>query len=539
MASRNHILISIWTFVLFLAVGFSSPAPASAADLPDQDTWRQADQNGRQAAEALGRCRRYVAGWLAHADPNSGLIPRNLNESKDYWNGRDAAADNYPFMVLTCALTDRPMFEGRMRDMLRSEQQRTCRLDNLVDPYSFTKQDFYHDEPDLDRMIFESSEYVKDGLMPLTEWLGPSPWEVRMHGIIDSILDHAPVETSGGRIPSDNVEVNGEMMQVLSRLRFMYDNPKYLEAACRIADYYLLGDHHPTRDFKKLRLRDHGCELISGLTEVYVACHFADKQRKETYREPLYEMLDRILEVGVNQHGRMFDQINPQSGKVLNSTIGDNWGYNYNGYYAAFMVDGVQRYRDAVRHVLATLDEHYRNHQQGSDSIADSVEGAINLVNREPDASAERWIDHEIQRMFAIQQPDGVIEGWHGDGNFARTAILYALWKQQGATLQPWREDVRLGAVRHGAQLLLSVTCDKPYHGKILFDRPRHKIYMRLPLDYPRINQFPEWFTVETSADYRVERDGQLTKLKGGELANGLPVELPKGGQLKLRIQAE
>ena len=28
--------------------------------------------------------------------------------------------------------------------------------------------------------------------------------------------------------------------------------------------------------------------------------------------------------------------------------------------------------------------------------------------------------------MWTIQKPDGIIEGWHGDGNFARTAIMYA-----------------------------------------------------------------------------------------------------------------
>ena len=73
------------------------------------------------AAEGLSRCRRYVDGWLRHADPASGLIPRNLDRDRDIWNAMDSAAANYPFMVLTAALTDRPLFEGRMLDMLRTE----------------------------------------------------------------------------------------------------------------------------------------------------------------------------------------------------------------------------------------------------------------------------------------------------------------------------------------------------------------------------------------------------------------------------------
>ena len=74
--------------------------------------WEQAGHNGELARQCLLRSRDYVRGWLAHADPVTGLIPRNLTESRDFWNGRDAAADNYSFMVLTCALVGRDLFES-------------------------------------------------------------------------------------------------------------------------------------------------------------------------------------------------------------------------------------------------------------------------------------------------------------------------------------------------------------------------------------------------------------------------------------------
>ena len=51
----------------------------------------------------------------------------------------------------------------------------------------------------MDRLIFDNAEYVKDGLMPLTEWLGPSPWSERMSGIMDDIWNHAPVETPAAK----------------------------------------------------------------------------------------------------------------------------------------------------------------------------------------------------------------------------------------------------------------------------------------------------------------------------------------------------
>ncbi len=45
----------------------------------------------------------------------------------------------------------------------------------LPDSYSFSAQDFVKEEVDMASIIFGASEYVKDGLLPLTEYLGPSP----------------------------------------------------------------------------------------------------------------------------------------------------------------------------------------------------------------------------------------------------------------------------------------------------------------------------------------------------------------------------
>ena len=134
--------------------------------------------------------------------------------------------------------------------------------------------------------------------------------------------------------------------------------------------------------------------------------------------------------------------------------------------------------------------------------------------------------------MLDIQKPDGVIEGWHGDGNDARTAIMWALMKQQGATIQPWREDVKLGAVRDGDGVVLVVSAETPWKGVIRFDQPRHKTLMKLPIDYPRINQFPEWFTVEADREYHVDGD----TMEGEILIGGLSTELSAGERRTLTI---
>ncbi|MBI4607247.1 MAG: hypothetical protein HY721_35225 [Planctomycetes bacterium] len=492
------------------------------------------------ANEQIFRSRRFVDGWLAHADPRSGLIPRNLGADRDIWNAKDSAADNYPFMVLTAAIADRPLFEGRMLEMLRAETRLTSRVDRLPDTWSFSRQAFADPRPNLDSIIFGGSEYVKDGLLPLTEWLGPSPWSERMLGILDDVWKHAPVPTARGPIPTTNVEVNGDLLQALSRAFWLTGERRYLEHAIRLGDYYLLGGHHPTRDFTSLRFRDHGCEVISGLSELYAAVHFAAPEKKKEYEEPIHALFDRVLEVGRDSRGMLYNSIDPRTGEH-DPGICDTWGYNYNGIYTVYLLDGTPAYRDAVRKVLGSLKEHLTAYHWGSaDEYADSIEGAINLYNREPVESAAEWVDSEITDMWSVQRPDGVIEGWHGDGNSARTAILYALWKTQGLTADPWRKDLRFGAVREAETLYVSLAADEPWRGRLLFDVPRHRVHMHLPLDYPRLNRFPEWFVAEAGKSYEV-RDasaGTRSIVRGEELQAGLAIELKPGEELRLVVGA-
>jgi len=502
-------------------------------------------ENGKLANEGFIRCQNYVKAWLSHADPKTGLIPKGLRgDRKDIWNAQDAAADNYAFMVLTAAITDRPLFEGRMLDMLRTETRLTSRIGALPDTYSFSKQGFTTEEPDIARIIFGSSEYIKDGLLPLTEWLGPSPWSERMIAILDDIWKHASVETPYGNIPSTSHEINGEMLQTLSRVYWMTGEKEYLHWAIRLGDYYLLGENHPTRDSDRLRLRDHGCEIVSGLCELYATVNFTMPEKKQAYQKSIHEMLDRVLEIGRNEHGLLYNSINPQTGQHGDG-IADTWGYNLNGFYTVYLIDKTKSYRAAVLKALGCLNQHYQKYKwegnrDSADGYADSIESAINLYNREPVPSTAQWIDSETKVMWKKQQPDGIIEGWHGDGNFARTTIMYCLWKTKGITIRPWRKDVILGAVKEDETLKISIVARKPWQGKIIFDAPRHQTNMKMPLDWPRINQFPEWFTVRSGKIYTL-RDLTSNANKaytGQQLRQGITIELRPGSEQRLLILA-
>lgn len=543
--NRRHLFGSIIIFICIF--------PACHRQYEDQfilteeeiHAFKLAEDHGGLVNEGFERCRRFVSDWLAFADPTTGLIPRNLYEHADIWNAKDAAADNYPFMVLTTALTDEALFEGRMLEILDRETQLTSRVDRLPDTYSFEKRAFDQPNVDMESILFGSSEYIKDGLLPLTEWLGLSPWSDRMLGILDDMWKHAPVETEYGSIVSTNVEVNGEMLQVLSRVYWMTGEGKYLDWATRLGDYYLLGNQHPGRNFTSLRLRDHGCEIVAGLCELYVTISYTDSIKKLKYEPHIHEMLDRVLEVGRNEDGLFYNAVNPQNGAITVEGIADNFGYIFNGFYAVYQIDSVQAYRTATIKGLSALHDHYRNFdwERGSaDGYADAIEGTLNLYAREPLESAAKWIDSEIQVMWSMQDSShrpntdrwrnsGIVEGWHGDGNFARTTIMYCLWKSQGVTSSPWRSDLELGAVSNNDDLVICIKLNEGWEGILKFDAPRHSTHMHMPIDWPRINQFPEWFTPEVDRQYTWVNmnDHEVKTFTGQQLMQGIPLILEKG----------
>jgi hypothetical protein len=328
-------------------------------------------------------------------------------------------------------------------------------------------------------------------------------------------------------LPATDHEVAGDLLQGLSRAYWMTENERYRQAVFQIADYFLL--HRLPTDQERLQLDDHGCEVIGGLAEAYFLAAHTDPPRREKWQPAMHRMLDRILEVARDDCGFFYNLVNPKAGKVLNKDLTDNWGYDYNAFLAVAQLDNVERYRDAVRFVLSNLPKRrdYLWENGIADGYADSIEGGLNLLNRMPLAEGFDWVEHSVAIMLKKQRPDGIIEGWHGDGNYARTALMYALWKTQGTHVQPWRRDLAFGATTAAdGTLYFALRADWPWAGRLLCDVPRHRLQLHMPADYPRLNQFPEWFTVEPDARYTVTAAGKpLEKpVTGKDLQAGLPL---------------
>lgn len=545
---------------------FIASLAASTTATAQSPHFTQAAANGSIAAIGFERCDRYASDWLSYADPLTKLLPRNLYHETGLWNANDCAADNFPFMVLTSFFTNQKNYKGVMREILNNERKLTARVRSLPDDYSFIKRGFVYDSISLGRVVFGTAEYCKDGLMPITEWLGNTPWSNRMMELLTDLNKEIGLADARQLNYSEtlNTEVNGELIQVLSRVYWMTGNKQFLDWAIQIADHFLIGANYPLTSMTNLRLRDHGCELLSGLSELYATLHYTDKTKKAAYRKPLYDLLDYVLQYGRNEDGLFYNAINPQTNQVIDRGLADCWGYNLNGYYTVYMVDSTARYKDAVVQVLNNINkEKYQsyNWENGSqDGYADAIESAINLYNRVPIPAAAAWIDSQIKVMWSLQdsvisrfpidsnvrkdwlQPNtGVIEGWYGDGNFARTSIMYNLWKSKGSYLQPWQPALELGAEMNGDSLFVSLTSkNADWSGKLYVDRARHKAVMHMPVDWPRINQFPEWFTADPKKKYKLlnEKGKLLRTISGEQLLQGISLDLKKNQMLKLMVMS-
>jgi len=547
----NYLVVYVRPFFLALFAGLICSTARGAG----VDEGKLAE-SAELASEAFLRCERYLRAWRAKIDPATGLLPQNLGPGGKVWTPENSAADNFPFMVISAWFTRHQ--DARTLFWKAMVGEKKFALGQYGLPLAYDLENGAVLERNIRRLIFGASEYAKDGLVPMVEILGPGPWLERMKELVEGIFEAAPVNTPYGRLPSVDAEVNGEILQILCRLYWMTGKEKYLEWARRIGDAYCytilpLNYGVPPHfwDFGRgkgdgfLKLRDHGCEIISGLCLLYAVEKEKESQRAVSYYPAVKRMLERIQEIAADSSGLLYNEVNARTGEITRGNYSDCWGYNYYAYYTFYLATGESKYRDCVEHVLSNIHrfkdypwEPRSDGSQSQDGIADAVEGALVLLSHLPVESAFDWVEHQLQRMFAFQQQDGMIEGWHGDGNFARTVLMYAFYKTKGLYCVPWRRDLKLAAEKSGEGLEVYLRAEKSWQGKLCFDPPRHRQYLKASRDYPRINAFPEWFAVEPLELYQIkERGGRTETLLGDNLIKGYKVRLRGKRALRLEIQ--
>jgi len=505
----------------------------------DDARFARARENGQRFEAGAAAMQRLLKAWLAHADSRTLLLPDRVpglrglkpGDTRRLYTPHNSGADLYPYLILTAHLTDPDLYHGRMMEMLRNEVRYTTAQESI--PANLELSTGELGPPSL----FGAGEYAKDGLLAVTELLGRTPWFYRMVDMTVDAMNRAPVASRFGNLPASDSELNGDYLQTLVRLATMTGESRFLEYARRIGDAYLEevlpGNHGlPSSkwDFDKhtgdgqVRLRDHGNEAVVGLTLLYALEQHHQTPRAARYRPVLARMLDRIL-ASTNPDGMLYNQIDAATLKPVNTGLSDNWGYVYGAVYCFHQITGEEKYREAVRRVLRNLPK-YRNYdwERGSfDGYADSIESALYLAAREPVPEALDWIESEIRVMAAMQQPSGMIEHWYGEGNFNRTMLLYILMKSQGCRPERWTPGLRLGAVRDGERLYLSLEAPEGWRGRIQFDFARHRRVLNLPKNYVRLNEFPEWYAVDENTLYRLRGPSGTGQIRlGSELIAGV-----------------
>ena len=505
----------------------------------DEARFARARENGRRFDQGAAAMQRLLKAWLAQADQKTLLLPDRVpgrrglkpGDTTRLYTPHNSGADLYPYLILTAHLTDPDLYHGRLMEMLRNEVRFTTVEGSIPGNLELSTGQLGP------ASLFGAGEYAKDGLLAVTELLGRTPWFYRMVDMTADAMNRAPVRSRFGNLPASDAELNGDYLQTLVRLATMTGEKRFLEWARRIGDAYVeevLPANHglPSSkwDFEKhsgdgqLRLRDHGNEIVVGLSLLHALEAYHETARSARYRPVLARMFDRILE-STNPDGMLYNQIDAATLKPVNAGLSDNWGYVYGAVYCFYQVTGEEKYRQAVRRVLANLPK-YRNYdwERGSfDGYADSIEGALYLVAREPVPEALDWIESEIRVMTAMQQPDGHIENWYGEGNFNRTLLLYILMKSQGCRPDRWVPGLRLGALREGGRLYLSLEAPPAWQGSIRFDFARHRRVLNFDRSYARLNEFPEWYTVEENTLYRLRSASGTDQVRlGSELIAGV-----------------
>ncbi len=522
LANRQFIPIFSASFVCLLS------ATLCLASSPREPARENADLAGPAFTE-MHRWLHEVA--LPKIDPKTRLF----RATGDSWNYRDTAADCYPFLAWAAYFINREAFEGPVRDALHAEINLCSQHGAIPVDYDFRTSEKQVNQP-YDSVVFGASEYMKDGLVAVVEAAGPGEWLDRMRAIADELWKRAGIDTPYGKLVSSNLEVTGDHMQVLVRLFGLTGEQKYLDYARRIADYYL---NDPS--FVPRYLRDHGCELIGGLGLLQGVLSTVEPEEEKRYRPLIKKMLDTILERGLNSDGLLLNTLADAPGPHDDKPLTDNWGYNYVSFYCYYLVTGDAKYRDVIRTPLMNLakPKYHLYPWEGTniDGYADSIEGALYLLNVVPVEEGVQWADREVADALIGKPIPGTSKF---ECNAIRTVTLYALSKTQGIHVPKWRDDLKLGAARDGDGIVIYLSAKDPWKGRLIFDVPRHSLWFNFAHDWPRINYLPEYFTVNPKNNYTVKMDSDTTRVMTGEsLRSGLPVALEAGEELTISVKPD
>jgi hypothetical protein len=486
-------------------------------------------------------------------DAETKLVFRKVKGRRLRWDYHNVAADYYSSLVLmaTCVAPQYIEPSAELWETLPSSKELCTLPSGLPGVY-----DFDTGKPEKEATFLELSEWLRDGLIRITENLGADNiWYDELCRLCDAMIRVADDRGGMYRECSRSTEALGNMLQVLSRLYVMSGEQRYLNAAEEIGDALLLDPKTDT--FRKMvqrrdSFRDHGCEMIPGLAELFVVECKRGGERAELYRKPLKTILDQILEASAHPETGLFCGDMDKDGNTVWLQPPDTWGYVLFAYDNFDRATGGTGYRTAIekpiRWLLGNRKDFERLRQAKlwpqaahRDTWSDSHESMIILANRLGvfDQQVFDWLDWmtlQSEHRRHVDKQYGPYLNAHDDGSTGRCLCTHMMACSRGVRHEPFQEGLRIGGMPLGKGLVLTLQSEAAYQGRLRFDGPRC-VYPTGSLDWARLNEMPGWFVVQPAEEYIVSLEGDTEQtVLGRELIDGVSVTVEPGEVRVVRV---
>ncbi|MEK7406204.1 MAG: hypothetical protein AAB225_13960 [Acidobacteriota bacterium] len=516
---------------LALMLGTCCAAGSGQSD----EVWALARARGKIYAESGQAAYRLLKGWYEfQRDPDTGLYSRGK-----VWEYANEAADHYRSLVPIAYFVDTPALAPG--ETLKRSIALCSTASGIPAPYDLKKKAKLDPGPGREaELVFGASEWCKDGLIRIVETMGTdNDWYRELRALTTAIMTWAD---GGDRFEKDlphqaAMEIGGNMLQSLCRLYAMSGDEQYLRWAERIADRYVLAD--PIQKIGKIGLTDHGNEVVVGLGELVALEGQLQRPKARQYQHGLRKLLDRILEKGRDpQTGLWYFSLDLVTGQAQDThQLPHAWGYLLFACENYDRASGENRYQAAIEKPVLWL---LRNRPiwRHWDNWSDSYESMIILWKRYPHwPRVFSWLHFMTERHRSCWMEEyGPYSGDHDDGSTGRRLVLHMSLASQGVRAIPYAEGLRLGGVEKNGDLFLTLESEAVWSGRLCFDWPRSR-HRAAVIDWARINESPEWFTVRPDVQYRVSVDGaKRAESTGQQLIQGFPANVKPGETRKIRV---
>lgn len=515
----------------------------ASGQLPSDDKENVLNITRQRAAiyEDCGKnASRLLQGWLDLKQDTKTMLFSKGGE----WNYHNEAADHYSSLVLVAYYVNPQLIEGNgalHQTLVKSKE--LC-SDQSGIPTLYNLQNMSRGE---EAQLGHLAEWLRDGLIRIVEVMGVNnDWYKEMERLSDAIITEA--EKRGGvNEVLNSTEDSGNMLQILTRLYAISGKDKYLKTAEAIADIKLADLASTTQNKRtsdKIEFVDHGCELIPGLGELFALECQLNSPKAEEYKEPLKQLLDKMLDVYGNPETGLFCDVEIGTGgsKVYKKPP-DTWGYVLFTYENYDKGTGEGRYTNAIEKPIKWLVENRPDYEilkwtvwprsSSSDDWSDSYESMIVLWNRDQFINGVfDWLDWSTLRGGFYRthtkgkEKYGPYTGAHFDGSTGRTLCMHMMLCSQGVRTVPFIEGLRLGGIQKDGKLYLSLESEKEWTGKLCFDSPRTE-HKAATINWARINMMPQWFVARPDKKYSISIFGAEPKVVDGQkLIDGIEMNI-------------